>query len=105
MCVWLYSKLIIVIFSAPFVRSSHRNPFCVLKVDNEIVARLVRKLVSCPVAQLLPRFAISRTHLMMYRTATVYRTLEPFWGEDYTLHVPNEFQAVSIHVFDYDLMG
>lgn len=57
--------------------SSHRNPFCVLKVDNEIVAR----------------------------TATVYRTLEPFWGEDYTLHVPNEFQAVSIHVFDYDLMG
>ena len=39
------------------------------------------------------------------RTATVYRTLEPFWGEEYTLHVPNEFQAISIHVFDHDLMG
>ena len=42
---------------------------------------------------------------ILYRTATVYRTLEPFWGEEYTLHVPNEFQAVSAHVFDYDLMG
>ena len=40
-----------------------------------------------------------------FRTATVYRTLEPFWGEDYTLHVPNEFQDVSVHVYDYDLMG
>ena len=39
------------------------------------------------------------------RTAQVYRTLEPFWGEEYTLHVPNEFQAVSVHVFDHDLMG
>ena len=39
------------------------------------------------------------------RTATAFRTLEPFWGEEYTLHVPNEFQDVAVHVYDYDLMG
>ena len=39
------------------------------------------------------------------RTATAFRTLEPFWGEEYTLHVPNEFQDVAVHIYDYDLMG
>lgn len=59
------------------VSGHHRNPFCVVKIDNETVAR----------------------------TATAFKTLEPFWGEEYNLHVPNEFQAISVYMFDYDLMG
>ena len=43
--------------------------------------------------------------LLSYRTATAFRTLEPFWGEEYTLHVPNEFQNVSVHVYDDVVMG
>ena len=89
-------------------RSSHRNPFCVLKVDNEAVARSVGQLAGCPVATFSSKVPINlQLYLfgLRFRTATVYRTLEPFWGEDYTLHVPNEFQDVSMHVFDYDLMG
>lgn len=80
-----------------------------LKVDNESVARYVQKLVNLPVTHNLilggTRLMIPTPHALSSRTATVYRTLEPFWGEEYTLHVPNEFQAVSVHVFDYDLMG
>lgn len=43
---------------------------------------------------------------LSYRTATAFRTLEPFWGEEYNLHVPNEFQNVSVHIYDHhDVMG
>jgi len=33
-----------------------------------------------------------------YRTATVYHSVEPYWGEDYILHIPVEFQTVSVYV-------
>ena len=39
------------------------------------------------------------------RTAAKFKTLEPFWGEEYNLHIPNEFQTVSAYVQDYDMMG
>ena len=39
------------------------------------------------------------------RTATVFKTLEPFWGEEYNLHVPNEFQDLAVFVYDYDILG
>ena len=63
------------------------------------------QLPSCPVARRPAPITVSKIDDVYFRTATVYRTLEPFWGEEYTLHVPNEFQAVSVHVFDHDLMG
>lgn len=57
--------------------SGQRDPFCILKIDNETVAR----------------------------TATVFKTLEPFWGEEYSLHVPSEFQDLAVFVYDYDILG
>jgi hypothetical protein len=39
------------------------------------------------------------------RTATVFKSLEPFWGEEYSLHVPSEFQDVAVFVYDYDILG
>ncbi|KAL5016450.1 hypothetical protein ScPMuIL_006039 [Solemya velum] len=50
------------------------DPYCVVKVDNEVVAR----------------------------TATVFRNLEPFWGEEYCLHMPSSFQDVSVYIYDQD---
>ncbi|XP_065890175.1 rasGAP-activating-like protein 1 isoform X2 [Dysidea avara] len=53
------------------------DPYCVLKVDNEEVAR----------------------------TATVYHSVEPYWGEDYILHIPVEFQTVSVYVRHSESFG
>lgn len=50
------------------------DPFCVLRIDNKEVAR----------------------------TATVYKTAEPFWGEEYTLHIPTEFQTVAVYMYDQE---
>ena len=35
----------------------------------------------------------------------MFKTLEPFWGEEYSLHVPNEFQDLAAFVYDYDILG
>lgn len=40
-----------------------------------------------------------------YRTATKFKTLEPFWGAEYNLHVPSEFQDLAVFVYDYDMLG
>uniref|UniRef100_H3CH57 RAS protein activator like 1 n=1 Tax=Tetraodon nigroviridis TaxID=99883 RepID=H3CH57_TETNG len=39
------------------------------------------------------------------RTATVWKTLNPFWGEEYTLHLPMGFHSLSFHVMDEDTIG
>lgn len=53
------------------------DPYCMVKVDNEVVAR----------------------------TATVWKNLNPFWGEEYTLHLPMGFHSLSFHVMDEDTIG
>nr|XP_057926493.1 rasGAP-activating-like protein 1 [Doryrhamphus excisus] len=57
--------------------SGTSDPYCVVKVDNEIVVR----------------------------TATVWKNLNPFWGEEYTLHLPMGFHSLSFHVMDEDTIG
>ncbi|XP_039628169.1 rasGAP-activating-like protein 1 isoform X2 [Polypterus senegalus] len=57
--------------------SGTSDPYCIVKVDNEVVAR----------------------------TATVWRNLNPFWGEEYTLHLPMGFHTVSFYVMDEDTIG
>ncbi|XP_034025596.1 rasGAP-activating-like protein 1 [Thalassophryne amazonica] len=57
--------------------SGSSDPYCVIKVDNEVVAR----------------------------TATVWKNLNPFWGEEYTLHLPMGFHSLSFHVMDEDTIG
>ncbi|KAA8592820.1 hypothetical protein FQN60_018275 [Etheostoma spectabile] len=57
--------------------SGTSDPYCIVKVDNEVVAR----------------------------TATVWKNLSPFWGEEYTLHLPMGFHSLSFHVMDEDTIG
>ncbi|XP_041421828.1 rasGAP-activating-like protein 1 isoform X4 [Xenopus laevis] len=57
--------------------SGTSDPYCIVKVDNEVVAR----------------------------TATVWRDLNPFWGEEFTLHLPLGFHTLSFYVMDEDTIG
>ncbi|XP_069768610.1 rasGAP-activating-like protein 1 [Narcine bancroftii] len=57
--------------------SGTSDPYCLIKVDNEVVAR----------------------------TATVWKDLNPFWGEEYTLHLPMGFHTLSFYVMDEDTIG
>uniref|UniRef100_A0A6I8SP30 RAS protein activator like 1 (GAP1 like) n=1 Tax=Xenopus tropicalis TaxID=8364 RepID=A0A6I8SP30_XENTR len=38
-------------------------------------------------------------------TATVWRDLNPFWGEEFTLHLPLGFHTLSFYVMDEDTIG
>ncbi|XP_028906132.1 rasGAP-activating-like protein 1 [Ornithorhynchus anatinus] len=57
--------------------SGSSDPYCLIKVDNEVVAR----------------------------TATVWRSLNPFWGEEFTLHLPLGFHHLAFYVLDEDTIG
>ncbi|XP_077604067.1 rasGAP-activating-like protein 1 [Crocuta crocuta] len=39
------------------------------------------------------------------RTATVWRSLNPFWGEEYTIHLPLDFHHLAFYVLDEDTVG
>uniref|UniRef100_A0A672P4Q8 Ras GTPase-activating protein 4-like n=1 Tax=Sinocyclocheilus grahami TaxID=75366 RepID=A0A672P4Q8_SINGR len=39
------------------------------------------------------------------RTATIWKTLSPFWGEEYTVHLPPYFRTVSFYVLDEDSLS
>lgn len=41
----------------------------------------------------------------LFRTATVWRDLEPFWGEEYTMFLPVGFTNLSVYVYDEDTIG
>ncbi|KAM5237742.1 rasGAP-activating-like protein 1 [Ctenodactylus gundi] len=57
--------------------SGSSDPYCLLKVDDEVVAR----------------------------TATVWHSLSPFWGEEYTVHLPRDFHRLDFYVLDQDTVG
>ncbi|XP_054029247.1 rasGAP-activating-like protein 1 [Dryobates pubescens] len=57
--------------------SGSSDPYCVVKVDNEVVAR----------------------------TATVWKSLNPFWGEEYILRLPCGFHSFAVYVLDEDTIG
>lgn len=38
------------------------------------------------------------------RTATVWKTLCPFWGEEYQVHLPPTFHMVAFYVMDEDAL-
>ncbi|XP_008845707.1 rasGAP-activating-like protein 1 isoform X2 [Nannospalax galili] len=57
--------------------SGSSDPYCLVKVDDEVVAR----------------------------TATVWRSLSPFWGEEYTVHLPRDFHHLAFYVLDEDTVG
>ncbi|GAB1290300.1 Ras GTPase-activating protein 4 [Apodemus speciosus] len=53
------------------------DPYCIVKVDNEPIIR----------------------------TATVWKTLCPFWGEEYQVHLPPTFHTVAFYVLDEDALS
>ncbi|XP_060223871.1 ras GTPase-activating protein 4B isoform X5 [Meriones unguiculatus] len=53
------------------------DPYCIVKVDNEPIIR----------------------------TATVWKTLCPFWGEEYKVHLPPTFHTVAFYVMDEDALS
>ncbi|XP_015223336.2 ras GTPase-activating protein 4 isoform X1 [Lepisosteus oculatus] len=53
------------------------DPYCVVRIDNEAIIR----------------------------TATIWKTLSPFWGEEYNVHLPPSFHTVSFHVLDEDSLS
>uniref|UniRef100_A0A8C0G695 Ras GTPase-activating protein 4 n=1 Tax=Chelonoidis abingdonii TaxID=106734 RepID=A0A8C0G695_CHEAB len=53
------------------------DPYCIVKIDNEAIIR----------------------------TATVWKTLSPFWGEEYEVHLPPTFHSVSFYVMDEDALS
>ena len=40
-----------------------------------------------------------------FRTSTVWKNLNPFWGEDYTVYLPNGFHELALYVFDEDKLN
>uniref|UniRef100_A0A8C6AA24 RAS protein activator like 1 n=1 Tax=Marmota marmota marmota TaxID=9994 RepID=A0A8C6AA24_MARMA len=65
------------ILSHLFHSSGSSDPYCLVKVDDEVVAR----------------------------TATIWRSLSPFWGEEYTVHLPLDFHHLALYVLDEDTVG
>nr|XP_051693905.1 ras GTPase-activating protein 4 isoform X2 [Oryctolagus cuniculus] len=53
------------------------DPYCIVKVDSEAIIR----------------------------TATVWKTLCPFWGEEYQVHLPPTFHTVAFYVMDEDALS
>uniref|UniRef100_A0AAY4DEK0 Ras GTPase-activating protein 4-like n=1 Tax=Denticeps clupeoides TaxID=299321 RepID=A0AAY4DEK0_9TELE len=57
--------------------SGSSDPYCIVRIDNEAIIR----------------------------TATIWKTLSPFWGEEYNVHLPPSFHTVSFHVLDEDSLS
>ncbi|NWU15606.1 RASL1 protein, partial [Cephalopterus ornatus] len=57
--------------------SGSSDPYCMVKVDNKVVAR----------------------------TAMVWKSLNPFWGEEFTLCLPHGFCSLAVYVLDEDTIG
>ncbi|XP_005986917.1 ras GTPase-activating protein 4 [Latimeria chalumnae] len=53
------------------------DPYCIVKIDDEATIR----------------------------TATMWKTLSPFWGEEYNVHLPSTFHSVSFYVMDEDALS
>ncbi|KPP65873.1 ras GTPase-activating protein 4-like [Scleropages formosus] len=59
------------------MRTGSSDPYCIVRIDNEAIIR----------------------------TATIWKTLSPFWGEEYNVHLPPSFHNVSFHVLDEDSLS
>ncbi|KAK1801384.1 hypothetical protein P4O66_023063 [Electrophorus voltai] len=42
---------------------------------------------------------------LRHQTATIWKNLNPFWGEEYTLHMPMGFHTLTFYVMDEDTIG
>uniref|UniRef100_V9KFI4 Ras GTPase-activating protein 4-like protein n=1 Tax=Callorhinchus milii TaxID=7868 RepID=V9KFI4_CALMI len=53
------------------------DPYCIVRIDNETIIR----------------------------TATIWKSLSPFWGEEYNVHLPSTFHSISFYVMDEDAIS
>uniref|UniRef100_A0A674CF35 RAS p21 protein activator 4 n=1 Tax=Salmo trutta TaxID=8032 RepID=A0A674CF35_SALTR len=44
-------------------------------------------------------------YCVLFMTATIWKTLSPFWGEEYNVHLPPSFHTISFHVLDEDSLS
>lgn len=51
------------------------------------------------------RLQVSAPYAPLCRTATIWRSLSPFWGEEYTVHLPLDFHHLAFYVLDEDTVG
>ncbi|XP_063462155.1 ras GTPase-activating protein 4 isoform X3 [Pan paniscus] len=76
------------------------DPYCIVKVDNEPIIRYR------PHAQDRGALSLSSARALPAKgTATVWKTLCPFWGEEYQVHLPPTFHAVAFYVMDEDALS
>uniref|UniRef100_A0A8C0D0M4 C2 domain-containing protein n=1 Tax=Balaenoptera musculus TaxID=9771 RepID=A0A8C0D0M4_BALMU len=71
------SSLFIRIVEGKNLPHGQQRPYCIVRVDNEPIIR----------------------------TATVWKTLCPFWGEEYQVHLPPTFHSVAFYVMDEDALS
>ncbi|XP_028662967.1 ras GTPase-activating protein 4 [Erpetoichthys calabaricus] len=57
--------------------SGSSDPYCIVRIDSEAIIR----------------------------TATIWKTLSPFWGEEYHVNLPPSFHTVSFYVMDEDSLS
>uniref|UniRef100_A0ACB8ECZ7 Uncharacterized protein n=1 Tax=Sphaerodactylus townsendi TaxID=933632 RepID=A0ACB8ECZ7_9SAUR len=65
------------LFKTRALNTGSSDPYCIVKIDNEAIIR----------------------------TATVWKTLFPFWSEEYEVHLPPTFHCVSFYVMDEDALS
>uniref|UniRef100_A0A671P5A9 RAS protein activator like 1 n=1 Tax=Sinocyclocheilus anshuiensis TaxID=1608454 RepID=A0A671P5A9_9TELE len=68
---------------------------------------ILNLVMSAGLCELIVTGKCSVKHLFCVpsRTATVWRNLNPFWGEEYTLHLPMGFHTLTFYVMDEDTIG
>uniref|UniRef100_A0A672JNU0 RAS protein activator like 1 n=1 Tax=Salarias fasciatus TaxID=181472 RepID=A0A672JNU0_SALFA len=64
-----------------------------------------RKKNNVPLSPSTTEYKIVCFVKLLDKTATVWKNLNPFWGEEYTLHLPMGFHSLSFHVMDEDTIG
>ncbi|NXT22600.1 RASL1 protein, partial [Syrrhaptes paradoxus] len=85
--------------------SGSSDPYCVVKVDDEVVARYGGDPVPPWGGDTWRGTGTVTCVPPPIRTATVWKSLNPFWGEEYTLRLSRGFRSLTIYVLDEDTIG
>ncbi|NWH73988.1 RASL1 protein, partial [Piaya cayana] len=85
--------------------SGSSDPYCVVKVDNEVVARYGGRGASQGEDTGRTSVLAGVQPPLPSRTATVWKSLNPFWGEEYTLRLARDFHSLAVYVLDEDTIG
>ncbi|NWH91653.1 RASL1 protein, partial [Aegithalos caudatus] len=86
--------------------SGSSDPYCVVNVDNEVVARYRDTVPRWEGTRRSAGSSLGANHLCHpSRTATMWKSLNTFWGEEITLLLPRGFHSLTVYVLDEDTIG